>query len=412
MTIKINDLATQVAEQLKKQIEAGKVETSAKAVEAAKAAVTEALAGEAKNLQAAITADVLQRIPKGAVYTPGGAKGFDPELGLASMGKGELKALRDRVLFAMAPKMFEGADAKAMSVQVGADGGYLVPEEFIAEVQRKLVFVSNFRSLARVFNGVGLKGSIPRETGTVTAAYFGEAKSITLSAPTLGALTWGLSKRAARAQLTRELFRMSDVDVLGLLATMFAEQFQLLDSRVYLTGSGSGQPMGLRTQTTGMGSLAIAGSTLNWKDLVRLKHAVASQYRNEAGSCAFMAHNDVISKIAQLVDDQNRPIFIDRGPQGMGGPNIPPQTVGFVLGMPLVENPYAPTNLGAGSASEIYFGNFKRGYVIFDAGTMETKTSEETGDAFETDTIYTKATAYDDGKPAIPEALAILTGVL
>jgi HK97 family phage major capsid protein len=211
------------------------------------------------------------------------------------------------------------------------------------------------------------------------------------------------------------------VDVLNLLATMFAEQFQKTEDYYYLLGSGSGQPMGLLTQTTGMTSLAIAGASTAWPDIFRLKHSLRSQYRIEKSSCVFMTNNATIELLATLTDDQNRPVFLDRGAEGMGGPNVPPQTVGFMAGHAVLENPYTPgpsaetlnnaTLSSVATTASVIFSNLERGYAVFKGPTMEVKTSDVAYDAFTTDGLYTRAIDFIDGKPAIQEATAILTGV-
>ena len=225
----------------------------------------------------------------------------------------------------------------------------------------------------------------------------------------------------ALTNLPQELWKFSGIDILGLLSTMFAEQFQKTEDYYYLLGSGSQQPMGLLTQQSGMNAVTLIGGSIQWQDIINLKHAIKSQYRLERESCAFMMNNDTIRKVAQLTDDQNRPVFLDRGSEGIGGASIPPQTVGFLAGYPVLENPYMPgpvaealnstTNSAVAAKATIVFANFKRGYYAFKGQSMEVKTSDVAYDAFLNDGLYTRAIDFFDGKPAIPEAVAILPGV-
>ncbi len=422
MPLKMNELATRLAEGVKTQINASKVESVAELKAMIPGLIAESLGtgtSEFKTFSDALYADVLQRIPQGSLFASDKAKGYNPEIGLASLGEKALKDMRDSVLAALTPAtlhghLLSGVDAKALNTQTGSEGGFLLHEGFVAEVARKLVHISVFLGQCRVFSGVELTGHMPRETGTVSVEVGGELISAAETQFALGNLNWALNKRAARTLLSREIWRMAPIDALNLLTTMFAEQFQKTEDLLYLTGSGSKQPMGLLSQTTGMNSLAIAGVSLDWKDFTRLKHSIKSQYRLERANCAFMMNDATIQLAADLADDQNRPIFLDRGPSGIAGANVPPQTVGFILGYPVLENPYMPGPVTEGTVvatSKVVFANFSRGYFAFKGPQMEVRSSDQTTEAFEKDGLSVRATDYLDGKPAIPEAVAIMSGV-
>jgi HK97 family phage major capsid protein len=95
--------------------------------------------------------------------------------------------------------------------------------------------------------------------------------------------------------------------------------------------------------------------------------------------------------------------------------------VGFIAGHAVLENPYVPGPqcetlngtiiTSTATTSQVVFGNLERGYYAFKGPQMEVKTSDQAYDAFLNDGLYTRAIDFLDGKPAIPEAIAILTGV-
>ena len=66
------------------------------------------------------------------------------------------------------------AEGRALGIDPGEAGGFLVPAEFVAEVQRKLTDTAVMRALARVWSPVKHKGSMPKETGTVALRWEGE----------------------------------------------------------------------------------------------------------------------------------------------------------------------------------------------------------------------------------------------
>lgn len=420
----MTDVAKFLAEDTQKRLADHKAQTVTEMKSMIAGAISDAL-GEGtagyKALSNMIEKEVLLRVPTASLFKDDKGKGYNPKTGFADMSEKAVNDLAKRVLFAVTPRgfqqemeIFKGMDAKALSIGTGSSGGYLLPEEFIAEVARKLVHQSVFLGSCRVWSGVEMIGKMPRETGTVSVTIAGELVTPANTQFTLGQITWALQKRMALTNLPQELYRFSGIDVLNLLSTMFAEQFQKTEDNLYLNGTGSLQPMGLLTQTTGMTTLAIAGATTQWQDLFRLKHSIKSQYRLEKKSCVYMMNNDTIEKVSTLVDDQNRPVFIDRGSEGMGGPDIPPQTVGFIAGHAVLENPYTPGPVTEGTVAttaKIVFSNLARGYYAFKGQTMETKTSDQAYDAFINDGLYARAIDFIDGKPAIPEATAILSGV-
>lgn len=434
--IDLKSLASNLAENLKENINNGTLLTVAgvklhldKIVEDAGLG-TQGIAGMAD----AVKALVLSSIPASSVFNQNRAEGLNPEvlgmkgiskeralevkaeLALSFMGRADLGDLATRLgvtrefMVAAKGRMDENTK-KTMAVATGAGGGFGVPDEFIAEVQRKLVYSSNFRGNVRTWSGVGLKGSIPRETGTVTVSYQGELTTPTVTDAALGELVWGLNKRFTLMSLSNELLRFSPINFVELLSTMFAEQNRVKDDSVFLSGSGSNQPTGLRTIKTGMNTVAQAAANLDYDDLVNIKHALPVQYRND-GSWLMM-NNTALKLVAKLRDNDGRPLFLDRGaaPGAIGGPNVPTQTIGFILGLPVIELNSLLDNYGAGSnTTEIWHLN-KKAYSIFEGPGMEFQTSDVASDAFTTDKIYARGISYDDGRVNIAEAAAYLSGV-
>ena len=434
MGLSLMDAATLMAEEMKNAVRTSKVETVKEFKVELNKTIENSLGSGSKAFKAlseAIFKEVSQRIPAASVFTSDRGQGYDPESGrgFKSMSREAIKDLELRVLSAVLPKglqqnerafpIFEGGK-KAMSVGTGSSGGFTLPEEFVAEVQRKLVHKSTFLGQARVWSGVDMIGKMPRETGTVSVTIAGELVTPSNTQPSLGQITWALQKRIGLTNLPKELFRFSGIDILNLLSTMFAEQFQKIEDYYYMNGTGSQQPMGLLTQTTGMNSNAIASSSLLWQDLVTLKHSIKSQYRVEKDNCAYMMNNNSIALVSKLTDDQNRPVFQDRGPSGLASGDVPAQTVAFIEGYPVLENPYTPgpvaenisgTVTSTATTSTIVFANFQRGYGVFKGPAFEVSSSDIAYDAFINDGLYVKAIDFLDGKPNIPEAVGLLTGV-
>ena len=61
--------------------------------------------------------------------------------------------------------------------------------------------------------------------------------------------------------------------------------------------------------------------------------------------------------------------------------------------------------------TKLAFGNFEAGYFFFDRKSLEAKTTDVGGDAFDNDTTLTRVIQRFDGKPTNEDAIVILTGV-
>lgn len=430
------DLAKKLAEDTKKGINDGTLLTVAgvklhvdKLIEEAGLGTT-GIAG----LPAALKALVEQAIPASSVFNANRAADANVDVlskGFVALGKERQKEVHLELIIGIAPrcedsiiaknlnvdvsmvvaarKRLNDATQKTISVATGATGGFAIPDEFKAEVQRKLVYSSPLRSNLMNFSGVGLKGSMPRETGSVTVYYTGETQALTSSDPALGSFVWGLNKRTMLGKLSGDIMRFSPVNFVTLLSTMFAEQSRVKDDMVFFSGTGSNQPRGFSTATTGMNTVAQAGAALDYDDFVNLKHKLPVQYRLDG--CFFAMNNDTLAKVAKLRDNQGRPLFLDSGLAGIGGPNIPAQTIGFILGIPVVELNSILNTYGSGNKSQVWLLN-KRCYAVMEGPTQEFETSNVANDAFTSDLVYARGISYDDGNVLIAEAAAYLSGVI
>ena len=338
---------------------------------------------------------IMKRIPIDVpVNQPGGGSG---------LSRDQRKRLNDQVRGMLTYDRFKKmpeAEAKALGLTVGEEGGFLVPEEFIAEVDRKLVKMSVIRPNARVFSGVGKKGTMPRETGTVSVFWENEnVSSAEGTNPKFGNYQWNLNKLKALTKFSQELIDNSRVDVADIVSDMISEQVAVEEDAVFMDGDGAGKPTGLRA-TPGVLSVAQVGANIAYEDCVNVKHKLPVQYRNGA---VWLLHNDIIAKIAKLEDNDGRPIFLDLSLFGGQGTlqTIPPQTIGFILGHPVLEQNDIPVDLGGGSnESEAWFGNLRRAYFIFDGGTMTMSSTTEGFGTFESDQMALKGLKFVDGKGA------------
>lgn len=250
-------------------------------------------------------------------------------------------------------------------------GGALVPEDFRMEVIKRLMGQTIVRGRARQINTVRdavefpkLEGGDSRHTSAVRVTWVDEVPSsatVAQTNATFGMLKIPVHTVMARTDLSRNLLEDAGVDVVGLIAELFAEEMALDEDEKFLTGTGGGTPEGVLsgrsgaeyTPADGVGYVPTgASSTLTADGLIDLVYDMDVQYRQSA---VLVATKGTHREIRQLKDTQNRYLW-EPGLNGGQGPNL--------LGYGIHEN----EAIGeiAVNSYPIIFGDWQRGYLIAD----------------------------------------------
>ncbi len=290
----------------------------------------------------------------------------------------------------------DNATAKALSEGTGTEGGYLVPTEFRAAVVEKMYKEGVIRPRATVIPLTRDKMEVPAESGGVTVYWTGENSAFTESNPTFAQVVLNTNKLTGLSKMSRELFADTAVNLMDYIARLFARAFNTEEDKKFMTGSGTGEPKGLRQYT--VTSVAQAGANLAADDIKELFYTLPVQYRSRA---SWLIHNTRIKLVDKLKDSQNRYLWAD----GLAGaPNT-------LLGRPVLEQNDIPTNLGAGSdESEIWFGDLSY-YLIGDREEMGVETTTQGAGAFENHQVAFKVWERIDGQLGITDAFVKLTAV-
>lgn len=286
--------------------------------------------------------------------------------------------------------------AKALSEGTGADGGFIVPTEFRASVLAKRDKVSVIRPRATVIPMTRDQLQVPAEGNAVTVTWTAENIALTESNPTFAQVTLNTNKLTALSKMSRELFADTPINLLDYIAGVYGRAIAKEEDKVFMAGTGTGQPKGIRTYT--FTSVAQAGANLAANDVKELFYTLASQYRENG---AWLIHNSRIKLIDKLQDSQGRYLWAD----GMSGaPNT-------LLGRPVLEQNDIPTNLGAGTnESEIFFGDLSY-YLIGDRQDVVVESTTEGAGAFETHQVATKVITRVDGQLGLTDPIVKLTAV-
>ena len=200
---------------------------------------------------------------------------------------------------------------------------------------------------------------IPKSTGFVTSAIFGEGVSITESDPTLATVTLKAFKYANYFEISQELANDTPTNLLSFLASQAALSLGLGATGYgddIINGAGTTEPRGLLLDAgTGVTGPAGTGTTLGTQGtlnqgtdaLWNLVGSVAEPYA-ESPSAAFLMRNASNIIVRKLRDTTGQPIagLTDRR---------------NILGYPAFVDPFMPAM--ANTAESIAFGDMSKYFV-------------------------------------------------
>jgi HK97 family phage major capsid protein len=256
------------------------------------------------------------------------------------------------------------AEQRALSAISGAGGAYMIPQDFMPELDVAL------KSNSGIFDGcriVPTKSGAPMpfpkmdDTGNVGELVTENAATADTADPVFGQVqlkTYPYSSKVVRVPnaLLADAYPGFVTDLIHGLAARVARAFNPHGT----TGSGSSQPRGLITALLADTTPVAAASSvaISRGDLVKLEHAIDPAYRNMPGM-GFMLHYDVLQALDNLLDAAGRPLFL----RGDGTPARPPS----LMGWPYFINQDMDNTIASGKET-VVFGLLKK-YVVRRGGS-------------------------------------------
>ena len=203
----------------------------------------------------------------------------------------------------------EAAVNKNLTEGTTTAGGFLVPEEFMMEVQRLVptygVIRRNCRVIPMRYDTLNIPASGTTEN---SAIWTNEAAQILQTDPTFRQLTLTINKLAALPTMSSELLADADVDVVTYLADMIANQFASEEDNQGFNGSGS--PFVGLLNATGVPTTPLASGTamtmLSYPDFVK---ATTNIYSNATDGAKFYMHRSVRGHLISRIATTGEPIF-------------------------------------------------------------------------------------------------------
>lgn len=312
------------------------------------------------------------------------------ELKAKAKGSGEeAKRAQDEVavkfLKAVAQKDYTAV--KALSEGTASDGGYLVPNEFRAQIIRDVSIDQALRSFATVIPMSKDVMDIPSLSSSVSVSWGTENTEIGTTGMGFGNIQLAVNRLNAILKTSRELLDDASIEVLGLVRQLFAEAIRTEENAKIMAGTGSGQPKGIDTETiTGDTSVG----TLTADDILTSYYDLPAVYRANA---VWIGNNDVLQVVAKLKDGNNDYIFHE--PTTGGLPTL--------KGRPFIEC--------AGVASGKLFLGDMRYYLFGDRQQMTIETTTEGAGTFEKHQTAVKVIERVDGELGLTNAFRELSGI-
>lgn len=275
--------------------------------------------------------------------------------------------------------------AKALSEGVDANGGYLVPDEFRADVVAWQRDTINMRRLVTVWPMRSKTLEVPALAADVSVYWGSENTSISTTSIDLGNVQLVARKLNAMIFLSTELFEDSAIDIQNFLVDRFSQAVTDEEDRTFINGNGTTQPKGILQYTIP----SIAGG--NAESVDKLNSIYWRTPRSHRTRGAWLMSSQALETLSAKKDSQGRYLLTEPRTEG----EFP-----VFKGKPVFESDHVGNN--------IVFGDM-RFYYVGDRRQLSVKTTMEGAGTFEKDQIAIKITERVDGKMALTRAFRKVT---
>jgi HK97 family phage major capsid protein len=324
-----------------------------------------------------------------------------------ALGNGDVRAT------AAAAEELYGSDmghiVANMEQSTNTKGGFLVDTAYSAD------FIDILRPRV-VIRAMGAR-TVPMPDGNLTtrkktagtsASYIGERLPAPKTAATVDQITMAAKRLTAIVPITNQLIRRASMNVQMMIRDDLVEAVSIKEDQQFLRGTGSATaPAGLRSLTNALNIFA-ANAVVNLvnitNDLMKLRLRVinANVPMTEAG----------------YIMSPRVALFLEALRDGNGNKAFPEMAEGRLGIYPFMTTTSVPDNLGAGTESEVYFGDFAQ-FMIGDTEQIMLAASDvaaydDAGTiraAFSNDETVVRVIAEHDTQVRYDLAFAVLTTV-
>lgn len=282
----------------------------------------------------------------------------------------------------------------ALEVGTASEGGYLVPDEYERTLVDALQDQNIFRTLAHVIRTSSGDRKIPVVASHGTASWIDEEGTYPESDDAFTQVSLGAYKLATLIKVSEELLNDSVFDLPTYIAHEFARRIGAAEEAAFLTGDGTGKPLGLLAATGGAqtGVTAAGAAAITMDEVMDLFYSLRAPYRKNA----VFVMNDSTVKALRKLKAQGTGEYLWQPSVQAGQPDT-------LLNRPVHTSAYMPAL--ATKNKTILFGDFAY-YWVADRESRSFKRLNELYAA--TGQVGFQASERVDGKLILPEAVKVL----
>ena len=250
-----------------------------------------------------------------------------------------------------------------------------------------------FRTLAHVIQTTSGDRKIPVVASHGSASWVDEEGAYTESDDAFSQVTIGAYKLGTMIKVSEELLNDSVFDIQSYLVSEFARRIGNKEEEAFISGDGTGKPVGILANTGGaqLGVTAASATAITVDELITLYHSLSVPYRKNA---VWLMNDSTVQFIRKLKDGNG---------QYLWQPSLVAGTPDTILGVPVKVSRYMP-EIAAGVKS-IAFGDFSY-YWIADREGRSFRRLDELFAA--TGQVGFRGSQRVDGKLILPEAIKVL----
>ncbi|WP_299596598.1 phage major capsid protein [uncultured Tateyamaria sp.] len=253
--------------------------------------------------------------------------------------------------YARAGKENMGADeVKALQNAADAQGGFLVPEDFRAELIKTVTETSPMRQVARTTSTGRDELVLPKRVTKLQGGWTAELDDRPESEPTYGQIKIPVHELGVWTSVSNANLEDSAFDMQTELTADFGESFGEMESSAFILGDGVGKPTGILTNVDIPVTPSAAAGVADADDLITTFYAVKAAYRNRG---AWMMNSSMLAAVRKLKTSSGDYLWRESLADGQ------PATI---LGRPVYEAVDMPDPVP--NAKAAIFGDFSRAYRI------------------------------------------------
>lgn len=310
---------------------------------------------------------------------------------IKGMTEAEAKNFRKAYHFAEYAKALLNKDVsrvRALAEGTDADGGYLVPDEFRADLVQHMLTTQAIRNFATVIPMEGKYLEFPKLTSDVKVYWGTENTAIATTTADFGNVVLTPFRLNAIIYTSRELFDDSAFSIMEVLRRRFVDRVADEENKVFINGNGTTQPKGIDAETF---RTVNAGNSLSPDHITTAFYKLPEAYRNSA---RWLINSRTMAWMENRKDSNGAYLY----------PSLQ-SDVKTLKGRPVLVTDYV-------NSRKVFFGDLSQ-YYVGDRQQVTMEVTTEGGNTWEKHQVGLKVIERIDGEVGLTQAFVEIsnTGV-